>query len=164
MRTRASLALLVAFMGSLSGCVSIVDVVDRDLSLPDAKAHTQSIEREIVEAMPSELVYSVEQKETGTFLACSRGGGEQWAGGLTAKARPGVLPDELLGNIEEQFSEKADMSVSRRVEDEDSLVDIAGPHSSFWIVRYDPVQAEIRIVSFSPCIYLPEDVWRGDKY
>jgi len=148
----------------LAGCVSIVERVDRDLSLPDAKTYTQGVEREIVDAIPNQLVTSIEQKATGTFLPCSQGGGQQWAGGLTAQAEPDVRPDELLGPIEEHFSGRGDIAVNRRVEGEDSLLDVAGPHSSFWILRYDPVRAEIRVVSFSPCIYLPDDVWPGDKY
>lgn len=164
MRLAKMLVLLNVTMLSLAGCVTLIDPVDRDLALSDAKAYTQSMEREIVEAMPTELVHTVDQKKTGTFLPCSRNGGEQWAGGLSAQAQAGARADELLGAVEEHFADRTDVSVSRRIEDQDSLIDIAGPHSSFWIARYDPVEATIRIVSFSPCIYLPEGVWRGDKY
>lgn len=164
MRLVAKLILVAGLASVLSGCVSSVGGVDRELSLPDAKKYTQSMEREIVEAMPSRLVESVDQMETGTFLRCTAGRGYQWAGGLTAKTPEGVSANELLDPIEKHFASEEGVVVTRRTDDEDSLVDVAGHHESFWILRYDPEQAEIHLVSFSPCILLPEDVWPGDEY
>lgn len=148
----------------LSGCVSLSGGVDRDLSLPAAKEYTQSMEREIVEAIPSALVQSVDQMKTGTFFRCTAGRGYQWAGGLTAETPSGIDPAELLDPIEKHFASRQDVTVTRRIDDEDSLLDVAAHHDSFWILRYDPEQAEIRLVSFSPCVLLPADVWPGDEY
>lgn len=164
MRPVGKLVLLAGLTSMLSGCIGVVGGVDRDLSLPGAKAYTQSMEREIVEAIPSHLVTSVAQMETGSFLRCMADRGYQWAGGLTAQTQPGVDSDELLKPIEQHFETRDDVVVTRRSEEEDSLVDIAGHHDSFWILRYDPERAEVRVVSFSPCILLPEDVWPGDEY
>lgn len=159
---RATLIAGLAFV--LAGCVTFVGGVDRDLSLPDAKNYTQSMEREIVEAIPHQLVESVDQMKTGTFLRCTADRGYQWAGGLTAKTRAGVSADEILDPIAKHFASELDVVVSRRSEDEDSLIDVVGHHDSTWILRFDPERAEMHLVSFSPCIFLPEDVWPGDEY
>ena len=148
----------------LSGCSLGASDIDEKLSLPDAKARTQTIEREIAGALPTDLVVSTKQNETGSFLACSRGGGEQWAGGLTARVQTGASAARLLDPIEREFEGVADLSTRRWESGGDYIVEIEGPHQSSWIVRYAPEREEVHVSSFSPCIHLPEDVWRGGTY
>lgn len=164
MRTLRTSIVIAGCAVFLSGCVTFVENVDSDLSLPEAKKYTQSIERQIAGALPTELLLDVDQKETGVFLPCSRDGGEQWAGGLTAHVQSGADSARVLNPIEEQFAADKNLALSRRVDDEDSILEIVGHHHSAWIVRYDVETGEVYVTSFSPCIRLPEDIWRGDTY
>lgn len=164
MRTLRMLAVLAGCAVFLSGCVTVIENVDPDLSLPDAKQYTQSIEREIAGALPTELLLDVEQKETGVFLPCSRDGGEQWAGGLTAHVQSGADSALVLDPIQERLAANEGLALNRRTDDEDSILEIVGHHHSAWVVRYDTETGEVYVTSFSPCIHLPDDVWRGDTY
>lgn len=164
MRSMRLLLVIAGCAVALSGCVSFAEKVDTDLALPDAKAYTQTVERDIADALPTDLLATTEQKETGVFLPCSRDGGEQWAGGLTAQMKSPVIATLILDPIEERFAVTEDFAVSRREDDEDSILEIVGHHQSAWVVRYDGNTGELRVTSFSPCIYLPDGVWRGDKY
>lgn len=155
---------LVGAVFTLASCVPIIENVDSDLSLPDAKEYTQTIEREIAEALPAQELLMMKQKETGTFLSCSRDGGYQWAGGLTAQLQQGLEVENVLDPVEQRVRHLDDLTVSRREDDEDSIIDVIGPHHSAWVVRYDRVDGDVYVTSFSPCIRLPEDVWPGDKY
>ena len=164
MRSMLLLSIVVGCAVALSGCVTFVANVDADLALPDAKAYTQTVERDIADALPADLLTDMEQKETGVFLPCSRDGGEQWAGGLAAQMKSPVDAALVLDPIEERFAVTQDFAVSRREDDEDSIVEIVGHHESAWVVRYDRETGALRVTSFSPCVYLPDGVWRGDKY
>ncbi|MCM3614249.1 hypothetical protein M3672_07315 [Microbacterium enclense] len=164
MRSVPLIAVLAGCAVALVGCVSFIENTDADLSLPDAKAYTQTVERDIADALPADLVATMDQKETGVFLPCSRDGGEQWAGGLTAQMQSPVDAALVLGPIEERFAVDGKLALRRREDDEDSILEIVGHHHSAWIVRYDRETGAFRVTSFSPCIYLPEEVWRGDKY
>lgn len=164
MRSIRLLSVIAGCAFALSGCVSLVENVDADLALPDAKSYTQTVERDIADALPANQLTAMEQKETGVFLPCSRDGGEQWAGGLTAQMESPVAAALVLDPIEEHFAVTEDFAVSRREDDEDSILEIVGRHQSAWVVRYDANTGELRVTSFSPCIYLPDGVWRGDKY
>lgn len=156
---------VVAFLlATLSGCALGGNDIDPDLALPEAKVRTQSVERDIAEALPDDLVVAIHQNETGSFLACSRDGGEQWAGGLTVRVLAGASAQRLLDPIEQRYTDAEDMAVARWDSDGDSIVEISGLHLSSWIVRYDPGREEVHVSSFSPCIRLPEDIWRGDTY
>lgn len=148
----------------LSGCSFGSSDVDEELSLPDAKARAQTVEREIANALPSDLLISSEQNETGSFLACARGGGEQWAGGLTARVQTGSSAAQLLDPIEREFEGVEDLSMQRWERSGDHIIEIVGAHQSSWIVRYDPEREEVHVSSFSPCIHLPDGVWRGGLY
>ncbi|WP_153004681.1 hypothetical protein [Microbacterium testaceum] len=164
MRKTGTIAILLASVGLLTSCLPAGDAVDDGMSPEDAKRYTQAVEREIVDAMPNQFVRTVLQKETGTFLPCSRDGAEQWAGGLTAQIQPGVDPDAVLDPIEEHFANVDELTVSRREDSGNVLVEVVGPHRSAWVVRYDAKRAEAYLTSFSPCIRLPSDIWRGDKF
>lgn len=164
MRPLRTLVTLAGCVVVLSGCVTIVEDVDPHLTLPDAKKYTQEIEREIAGALPAELLLDVEQKETGVFLPCSRDGGEQWAGGLTAHVQSGADAALVLDPVEKQLATKQGLALNRREDDEDFILDIVGHHHSAWVVRYDTETGEVYVTSFSPCIRLPEGVWRGDRY
>lgn len=164
MRLPRLLMLVIAPGCVLTACVPAAESIDESLALPEAKQYTQTVEREIVNAVPPQFVESMTQKETGVFLPCSADGGEQWAGGLTAHVRTGVDAAILLDPVEKHFAGVDGITVNRREDEEDSLVEVYGPHRSAWVVRYDTDEGEIHLASFSPCIRLPADVWRGDKY
>ncbi|SDB91349.1 hypothetical protein [Microbacterium enclense] len=160
----ARIGLTVILPLSLSGCFIGANNVDEDLSLPDAKARTQAVERQIADALPGDLVVSIDQNETGSFLSCTSDGGEQWAGGLTARVQAGASAEQLLEPVSKEFEAEKDMSSQRWQRDGDDIVEIVGLHQSSWIVRYAPDREEVHVSSFSPCIRLPEGVWRGDTY
>jgi hypothetical protein len=164
LRIVRALLVFVSVLCVLASCVPVPENVDPELSLPDAKEYTQTIEREISEALPAQMLLTMKQKETGTFLSCSRDGGYQWAGGLTAQMQRGVEAEAVLDPVEQNVSRFDDLTVTRREDEEDSIVDVVGPHHSAWVVRYDRENGEVYVTSFSPCIRLPEDVWPGDKY
>lgn len=157
-----ALAALVCVL--CSGCLPPGSGVDEDLSLDDAKARAQQVEREIVDTVAPDLLGDVDQRAQGTFLPCSGGEGEHWAGGLTARVLGDPSPERLTGPIAVHFADRDDVTVRLREDHGDSMVDIIGSHGSMWIVRYSRDRAELDVDSFAPCIYLPDGVWRGDKY
>lgn len=164
MKTSRWVPVVALLVAALSGCAVGESNIDPDMPLPEAKARAQSVERDIAEALPDDLVISIHQNETGSFLACSQDGGEQWAGGLTVRVHAGVTAQRLLDPVEQRFTDASDMKVARWDSDGDSIVEISGLHLASWIVRYDPAREEVHVSSFSPCIHLPDDVWRGDTY
>ncbi|WP_285136978.1 hypothetical protein [Microbacterium sp. lyk4-40-TSB-66] len=156
----ATLVMLV----TLSSCASPGGDLDPGLSLPDAKARTMAVEKEIADTLPEDLVVSIDQNETGSFLSCTRDGGEQWAGGLTVHVRAEATAPRLLDPVEQRYSDADGVGVDRWESDGDSIVEITGAYQSSWIVRFDPGREEVHVSSFSACIRLPDDVWRGGSY
>ncbi|MGN7967763.1 hypothetical protein [Microbacterium sp. 22296] len=156
---------LLAFASLLlTSCAPPGGGVDESMTLDQAKARAQSIEREIAETLTPDVLTDIDQRSKGTFLPCSGGEGEHWAGGLTASVMGDPSPERVTGQIASHFSDREDLMVRLRVDHDDSLVDIIGAHGSMWIVRYSREQAELDVDSFAPCVRLPEGVWRGDKY
>ncbi|MDQ1076541.1 MULTISPECIES: hypothetical protein [Microbacterium] len=155
----------VVFLALLCvGCVPYSDGIDDTMSLEDAKEHAQQVEREIASAVPVELLSDVDQRDKGSFLACSRDGGHQWAGGLTATVVSDPAPEEVLNPIALHFADRDDLAVGRREDHGDSLLDLMGPHGAMWIVRYVRDRGELDVDSFATCIRLPEGVWPGGSY
>jgi hypothetical protein len=156
---------VIAFVCALcAGCLPPGSGVNKDMSLDDAKAHTQAIEREIANTLPPEMLVDIEQRAHGTFLPCSGGQGEHWAGGLTARVSGDPPPERVIGPIADHFAVGDELTVRLREDHGDPLVDLIGSYGSMWIVRYARNRAELDVDSFAPCVYLPDDVWRGDKY
>lgn len=58
----------------LAGCLWKSDPVNENLTVAEAKSSTQSVELQIVEAIPLAFLNSVVQKERGVFLSCGDGG------------------------------------------------------------------------------------------
>lgn len=155
--------LVLLTLVSMSGCATGGDV-DESLSLEEAKAYTQDIEREIADSVPPEHVQRVDQQATGTLLPCSRDGGEQWAGGLTVLVEGDPKPSELLVPIAERFASRKSFRVRSRQDNGDELVDVLGHYGAIWIVRYNREEGELLVDSGSPCFRLPDGVWSGGSH
>ncbi|WZH35970.1 MAG: hypothetical protein PIR02_14530 [Microbacterium enclense] len=138
--------------------------MDEELSVDDAKALAQRVEREISTVLPSSMLTDIEQQAEGAFLGCSRDGARQWAGGLTASVVGDPPPEDVIGVIADHYKSGGNYRVGLRQDHGDSLVNIAGDYGSLWIVRYIRDRAELDVDSFSPCIRLPDDVWPGGSY
>lgn len=159
---RIGCALLIMLL--CSGCVPTSNGIDDTTSLEVSKRRAQEVEREIAAAVPVELLSAVDQREKGSFLPCSRDGGHQWAGGLTATVVGDPAPEQVLNPIARHFADRDDLAVRRREDHGDSLIDLMGPHGAMWIVRYVRDRGELDVDSFATCIRLPEDVWPGGSY
>lgn len=159
---RIGYVLLMAL--TCSSCVPTSSGIDDTLSLDDAKARAQEVEREIAAAVPEDMLSNIDQRDKGSFLSCSGGGGNQWAGGLEASVVGNPAPEQVIGPITHHFADRADLVVRRREDDGDSLVDLIGPHGAMWIVRYIRDRGELDVDSFATCIRLPENVWPGGTY
>lgn len=163
-RKWASVALIAFTATACTNCTPSVEGIDETITLDQAKTRAQTIEREIADALPADTLRDIDQRATGTFLPCSGGEGDQWAGGLTAKVVGDPPSDQIVGPITDHFADRDDVALRLRKDHGDSLVDIIGTHGSMWIVRYARNRAELDVDSFAPCIRLPESVWRGDRY
>ncbi|BAJ76030.1 phenylalanyl-tRNA synthetase alpha subunit [Microbacterium testaceum StLB037] len=148
----------------LTACSASGVTVDEALSVDDAKALAQKVEREIAAVLPSSMLADLEQQEKGAFFGCTRDGARQWAGGLTATVVGDPTPEDVIGVIADHYRNGGDYRVSLRQDQGDSIVNIAGEYGSLWIVRYIRDRAELDVDSFSPCIRLPDGVWPGGSY
>lgn len=147
-----------------TACVPSRGGLDESTSLDQSKARAQEVERQIVAVLPAELLTQVDQMGQGSFISCSRDGGAQWAGGLTATVSGNPAPEQIIDPIAVHFAAEDDLAVRRRQDDGDPVVDILGAHREMWIVRYIRDRGELDIDSFAACIRLPDGVWRGGTY
>lgn len=91
--------MIVATLAACTGGPS----VGSDLTIDQAKAATQKMEREIAAIVPKDLVVKVEQDATGTLDSCGAGRGNVWVGLSHVTLKPEVEVDATLRLIEEHY-------------------------------------------------------------
>ncbi|MEX0151197.1 hypothetical protein [Microbacterium sp. LMI1-1-1.1] len=152
----------VSFIVTLSGCNGRTNVND-ELTVSDAKASTQAVEREIVERLPGEYVGTIEQLAAGSFLSCVDGS-YLWSGFIRAQITGDPDVATLLDPVMAKFENKKGFEARYRESLGDRVLDISNEDGALWIVSYEPARAELSVDSASACFRLPDEIWPGDHY
>ncbi|GAA3585785.1 hypothetical protein GCM10022198_06360 [Klugiella xanthotipulae] len=170
-RGAAVMVMVVALVGLL-GCSDTGDVgnvgegkgQDMGLTWQEAKADTQKMELEIADLIPPDKIVSIEQKETGMLLSCSKTE-HNWNGGITVTVVPGVEVEPIVKDIEEHYQDsrfdiKTRLNVVGKYQ-----VQLRSPDTAeIYIITEGFTPDAIRIVSGSVCFTLPEGVYPGGDF
>lgn len=151
-----------SFVVTLSGCSGTTNVND-ELTVSDAKASTQAVEREIVERLPGEYVGAIEQLAAGSFLSCE-GGKYLWSGFIRAQITGDPDAAALLDPVMADFRNRSGFDAEYRESLGDRVLDISNQGGALWIVRYERGREELSVDSASACFHLPHEIWPGDSY
>ncbi|MFZ8756744.1 hypothetical protein ACO03V_04910 [Microbacterium sp. HMH0099] len=152
----------VSFIVTLSGCNGRTNVND-ELTVSDAKASTQAVEREIVERLPGEYVGTIEQLAAGSFLSCVDGS-YLWSGFIRAQITGDPDAAALLDPVMAEFENRRGFEAQYRDSLGDRVLDISNEEGALWIVSYERRRRELSVDSASACFHLPDEIWPGDSY
>lgn len=162
MRRRTAIVSLVAVL-LLAGC-SQGENVDENLTVDEAKAIAQEMEREIAALVPDEYVTDVVQNSTGTLMQCDTERGYQWAGSTRVYITDGLDVEAVVASASDEFGSRDGFRVEQDVTvDGEPSAHIIGDHGAGYLVERSVDGTYMDISSFSPCFRLPDGVSpRGD--
>lgn len=159
MRVRGLAAVLVAIALAVTagGCARAGGTGARsDLTLTEAKAETQALERSIADAFEPVGVVTVDQEPDGVLLSC----GEeryQWTGGVELTLGQDLSAQEAASTIASAFDDREGFSAE--VEDLQSggpTAVVSGPDGLAFVGGVDP-ESRVSVVSASGCFLLSGD-------
>jgi hypothetical protein len=172
--------LLVGLIG-LAGCAGNTDAdpteppaptaaqtqeepMNAELTWQEAKAHTQTMEREIAALIPEDAVLSIDQQQTGTLLSCNKTQ-HNWNASTTVTVAEGTEIEPIVKTIEAHYrANGTEISVDRDINENYRIqIDPPAPGENHLVSEgFSP--NEIRIASGSACFTLPEGIYPGGDF
>jgi hypothetical protein len=155
---------LVFVTVATSGCSRQEEAqVNESMTLMQAKAETQELERSIVDAFPSDQVAAVEQRQEGVLLSCSDDQ-YQWTGGveftLAGDLSDRDVAERVVGALESKDGWSSEVQDWK---DGGPTAIVSGPQGLSFIGNLDADRL-VTIASASRCFTLSEDQSPFSKY
>lgn len=156
--TAITLALGLSSCGSLGAVRQMQDV-----TLQEAKTKVLTLQHQIVEKVPKDLVVSVFESDSSSLLSCG-GDRKKWAGTGQVELKPGLDRDEYLDEVRDSMSGREGWKVRDGADkDGERVVELRHTDGTHVIVGIWDGPESVQISSFSACFDFPEYEY-GEKY
>ena len=157
-------AAAVSLAVSLASCgVEEANKEMSNMTLEEAKTKLLTLQHQIIEMVPEELVVSVFENDSSGLLNC-RGDKKKWTGTGQVELQPGLDRDKFLDQVRDRTKDIQGWTVK---DDSDSdgarTVDILHDDGTHLIVGIWDGPESLQIDSFSACFDFPEYEY-GEKY
>jgi hypothetical protein len=134
-----------------------------NITLEEAKTKVLSLQHEIVQRVPEDLVISVFESNSSSLLSCGVDR-KKWSGTGQVELRPGLDRNEFLDEVRESLSGQDGWTASDDTDkDGDRVVDLLHDDGTHLIVGIWDGPESLQVDSFSACFDFPEYEY-GEKY
>lgn len=134
-----------------------------NMTLAEAKTNLLTLQHQIMDMVPEELVVSVFENDSSSLLSC-QGDMKKWTGTGQVELQPGLDRDKFLNQVRDRTRGMQGWTVK---DDSDSdgarTVDILHDDGTHLIVGIWDGPESVQIDGFSACFDLPEYEY-GEKY
>ena len=169
MRLRAGTIAITGLLLLMTGCSTMQgDVtVNEIVTIDQAKTIAQKMETTLAGFVPPDQVASIDQNPTGALMSCSTEGDYLWSGQTKVILEPGAAYDgaavtsEIAATYDDSESYRTETDTTR---DGQPRAHVIGENGEGYLVALSVDKAFVQILSFSPCLVLPDGVSPSKPY
>lgn len=159
---QAAVAVTLALGLSSCGTAGASDQTS-NITLEEAKTKVLSLQHQIVEQVPGDLVISVFESDSSSLLSCG-GDRKKWRGTAQVELQPGLDRNNFLDEVRDSLSGQDGWTASdSRDKDGVRVMDLLHDDGTHLIVGIWDGPESLQIDSFSACFDFPEYQY-GEKY